>query len=102
MLTLTYSETGTRVPDKQAENWARKKIKAYQNKPAGTDVTITVANGIVVSAFRVLVKEGVMDHNDIQVLHGGLIYPINEYGRLIIWPPGFAEGEDSLLERLLF
>jgi hypothetical protein len=102
MLTLTYDAAGARVPDEKAEAWARKQIDVYKKKPVGTNTTLKIANGVVISAFRVLTKEGVIDHNDIQISHEGFIYPIDAFGHIAYWPHGFAEVEDNFLERLLF
>ncbi|HLD91007.1 MAG TPA: hypothetical protein VI911_08350 [Patescibacteria group bacterium] len=102
MLTLTYDAAGARVPDEKAEAWARKQIDVYKKKPVGTNITLKIANGVVINAFRVLIKEGFIDNNDIQVNHDGFIYPIDPFGHILDWPPGFAEVEDNFLERLLF
>ena len=101
MITLMYHKNGIRVPDESAEEWARNKINLYKNKPPGDDVVITLANGIVIDAFCVLIKEGVIDHNEVQISHGGFTYPMNTHGRPAIWPAGFAEVQVDLLYRLL-
>jgi hypothetical protein len=101
MITLMYHKSGVRVPDDSAEGWARKKVKAYKNEPPGTEVTLTLANGIVIDAFCVLIKEGVIDHNEVQISHDGFTYPMNIHGRPAIWPPGFAEVQNDLLLRLI-
>ena len=80
--------------ERRAREWAR------AIKTSATDIHITTANELSTFAFRVLVKEKVLDHKQLVFIHNGIEYTVNKDGRFTHCdiPPSVV---DSLLMRLV-
>lgn len=64
------------------------------------DDRVTVGTGLVIDAIRVLVKKGLIDHDQIQFEYMGQILPIDKDGRVADWPEGFNDTVTTLLMQL--
>ena len=61
--------------DRRAREWAR------AIKTAATDIHINTSNELSTLAFRVLVKENVLDHKQLVFIHNDIEYTVNKDGR---------------------
>ena len=81
--------------DGEVEKFVYQTWENYSNPfPYGDherDLTITVSNEIVITAFRLAILRGDIDHQEIAFkFNGELLYPTEE-GMLPHWPEGFCE-----------
>ena len=99
MKKVTYSPYGEPVRDCAAEEYARRLVSDVD--------TIHVSSEIVVHFVRVLIREGVLDHEQVEfefienTQKNIITQKADKNGRLSEWPPGFCDWFDHALERLL-
>lgn len=90
MLTIKYDAVnGVAVPDGQAEQYAREVVTLHNSSPR--DETVTVSNGLVVDAFRLMVSRKVIHHTEIQFMYNDQVIAVDERGHLKLWPAGFCD-----------
>ena len=89
---LIYSPEGEPVSDFEAENYAYKLLKQDE---------INTSSQNVVDWVRVLVKDGLIDWNDITVHFHDQELKIDKNGSMNEWPHGFCDTNLNALTRLL-
>ena len=102
MLILNYiphGDKGILTPDGEVETTVREWLQRADD----TEVTtvIKVGHALPITCLRALVKEGVTSRDDCGIQFNGRDLPVNEDGRIDVWPTGFCDTEDGLLDRLL-
>jgi hypothetical protein len=99
------------VPDGQVEAYA---LELWtRHKALGTEA-VYIAQELLILAFRVLIKEGVIPHDQIKFCYVPMFKGCNEFnlnevnhlspdknGRLPCWPKGFCDVNETLLDRML-
>ena len=101
MLIIEMKASGSRVADVNSEAWAKNQIAMYKELHAdlpNEDMHIKIANGVLLAAFRVLIKEGVIDHKQVKILFNGDLIDIDKNGTLRYYPVDF----DMVLEKYLY
>jgi hypothetical protein len=101
MLIIKYTPKGSRLSDAGAEPWARLKAQEYLKLEGNSNLTISIANGDVFDCFRLLVIEGILKYDEIELHADGLIYTMNKYASLPIWPPSMGEYHLKVLMKIL-
>lgn len=100
MLIIEYNASqGVVVPDANARDYAFSVIKGYRSS-LRDDITITVASETLMNAFRVLVSQGAMDHNEFKIKFEGALIDVTKDGRLKKWPPGLCDITSKMLRAL--
>jgi hypothetical protein len=104
MLTIEYKEGGIAVADKHAEQSARRVWKSYEDSKAAmrVDIDHLVYSTInIVTAFRMLVAEGLIPHNDIEFKYKDELLKLDKLGQFIGgYPIGFWDTERDFLKRM--
>lgn len=103
MLIIKYTDKKAHlIADGKAEEFAAEMIRIYFDKFNKRDFTINVGTELVIMAFRVLVCEGKLHHEQIEFHYNGKVIRINKDGRYLCPPPeGFCDRFDDFLDRLL-
>lgn len=94
MKTIEYSEHGHAYSDHQAEEAARSFL-------LGNDEYVHVSTENFCTAVRVLIREQVIAHDQVQFLFQNEYIAPARSGGLTHWPFGFCDKTDKWLERLL-
>lgn len=92
------------VMDGQVEHFVEEMIEYYKRgAPDGSNANMILPVGqeLVITAFRVAVKNKQLVPGDICVIFKGHFLPIDENGRFNHWPDGFCDVFDKLLDQLL-
>ena len=100
MITIEFDKNGEAMSDHGAESFVLEKIKQH-NENNCEDMKVIVSNGLVIDTFRALAIEKKVDYKDIQFLFKGQYIQVDEYGALSVWPVGFCDQIDMVLDRLL-
>jgi len=101
MLTVKYHEDGEIVADKKTKQFVDDKIKAYLHYDK-KDMTLIVANALIIDCFRLAVRESALDHNDIVfATSNDLHICIDKEGQLESWPAGFCDENVNILMKLM-
>lgn len=90
---VEYSNTGFAVADGDAISYAS---KAWANQ-----LDIKVSSEITILAFRVLVRDGFIKHDELVFLFKGQKIQVDSKGELEKYPNGFCDTFSSLLFRLI-
>lgn len=98
MLTVEYHRDGETVEDHWAEEFVWVKVKEHNDYG---DISVVVANEIVIEAFRALIAEGKIDYKEIRFLFDGEYLSVNEEGTPKRWPVGFCTVSNGFLQRIL-
>ena len=106
MLKVTYHVSGTLMPDERVESWIQNKITAYNKLPAGEHLCVTVANELSIYAIRVLVREGKIPSDQVEIYYTNkanvlCMALLNNDGRFM-GDYGPESAFDNFLGRLLF
>lgn len=94
MKTIEYSDCGVAYADNKAETAARDFL-------LGNEDYIHVSTENFCMASRVLIREGLISHDQVQFLFRGAYVEVTRSGSLYHWPAGFCDTIDVWLERLL-
>ena len=94
-LYLTHKASGIRLSDANVDGWVRKKAQEYLDFHRDENFVVSVANSMTINYFRLLIKEGVIPHDEFFVIHRGLKYRILPSGKFPVYPPGL--GDEHLL-----
>ena len=98
MLTVEYHRDGETVADHWAESFVWAKVKEHNDYG---DMSVVIANGLVIDTFRALINEGKINHEQIRFLFNGKYLHPDKNGRISNWPVGFCDCIDDVLDRLL-
>jgi hypothetical protein len=99
MLTLEYHPDGICVPDVKTMETAESFVQRANEQ--GVMHEIKFSQAMILDAFRVLIKRGVVDHTLVTFKFQGKVFHSNADGQLSDWPRGFCDlTEDYLLEIL--
>lgn len=99
MLTIKYDPTsGKVISDGLIKDWADKVVEDYKE---AINMNITVGSGVMVDAIRVLIMKGKLNYKEIVFRFRGLDLGVDKNGRLSIWPKGFCDVYDNILEELV-
>jgi hypothetical protein len=99
MLTITYdSINGKVISDGLIKDWADTVVRAYKEV---VNMNIAVGSSVMIDATRVLVIKGKLDYKETVYRFKGLDLKVNKHGRLPVWPEGFCDVYDNILEELL-
>jgi len=100
MLVIKYKKSGKCIADEDAEEWIDKVLRDYKiHEDKEWDTVIYVANELLITIFRVKIKEGRISHRDIIFK-----YPYrpdgvpNKNGMMVSHPISI---EDQMLDRLI-
>lgn len=92
------------VPDSEIEHWVKETIKQYnewKKGPSNTPFMLRVAQEMIITMFRVAVKEGLISSSEIELQFNGDVLRIDQFGRIENWPKGFCDYNYDFLTRLL-
>lgn len=92
------------VPDSEIESWVKESIKQYQEwdkYPTNSEFVLRIAQEMLITMFRVAVKEGMISSDKIELRFNGQTLRIDQFGRIEDWPKGFCDYNDDFLNRLL-
>lgn len=104
-LHIIFDKNGDKVGDLDSMDYAIDKVSRI--KDTDQELQVSVANELVIHCFRVLVKEGKIDKNDILFYNlstdPNLTNPIriDRIGALEFYPEGFLEEYTNILMRLI-
>ena len=92
------------VPDSEIEPWVKETIKQYgewKQGPSNAPFRLRIAQEMIITMFRVAVKEGLISSSEIELQFNGDVLRIDRFGRIENWPTGFCDYYDDFLNRLL-
>ena len=98
-LKINYTKLGDCVSDFLAEIWAKKIVDAFLEGEG--DLGVDTSSEIYIMAFRVLVKEGYISSEHMEIQYEGEVLSLDEFGRLTQWPKGFCDYSEDFLLRLI-
>ena len=99
MLIITYdSINGKVVSDGFIKSWADDVVEAYKKV---ISMNITVGSSVMIDATRILIMKGKLDYKEVIYRFKGLDLKVDKNGRLPVWPEGFCDIYDNILEELL-
>lgn len=93
------------VPDSEIEPWVKETIKQHEKwkqGPSDAPFMIRVAQEMIITMFRVAVKEKLISSSEIELRFNGEVLTIDRFGRIENWPKGFCDYNDDFLNRILF
>lgn len=93
MIRITYSKDGKSNPDAKSEKLALM-LHEYKNN-------YTTSTNSLITAFRMLIAEGKIPHDEIVFVYEEEELTSNEYGTLNKFPEGFCDVELNLLFRIM-
>ena len=96
-LVIQYHESYLAMADSAAMPYAVNALKHFDSQ--NHDFHVFISNELVITAFRILVKENKINHKDIIVRSNFLDHLIDKDGRFISYPATFFHYD--LLSRLL-
>jgi len=100
MLKVKYCEDNAYcVPDKKVDKFVKDIIDRYNTFDCDF---IAVSSELIISRFRLAIKEGDIKSDDIVFITEYDIEIIpNSNGSLPVWPAGFCDTNDNLLDKLI-
>lgn len=98
MLTLEYHPDGICVPDVKTMETAESFVQRANEADVMHEIKFSQA--MILDAFRVLIKRGVVDHSLVTFKFQGQLIRANSSGRLSHWPRGFCDRTDDYLMEL--
>jgi hypothetical protein len=103
MLIISYTPNDSScryMPDGEVQYFVQNIINYYKKiSPEG--LTVDVGQELIITEFRVAVKQKLIDHNEIIFKFDDQLIPINEAGRLSVFPDNFLSQFDRQLDILL-
>ena len=90
---------GSRVADSNVMAFAENKVDLYHDLD-GSDLTVSIANELTLIAFQVLVKEGKLKPDEVQVIYKNKVITLDRDGRLSRWPKGMADVYTALARKM--
>ena len=90
---ISFNNDGLCVPDYKVMETAQKIINEKKD--------VSVSQGLLIDAIRVLVKEKQIDNNDFVIYFNNIILLVDKYGMVDHWPNGFCNVHENILNRLL-
>ena len=87
------------VPDYEAEQLIHRLYKFSENSTE--PFVFRTNNAVAVTAARVLIKDGKIPIEDIEIWYDDMKLFIDIDGRIAEWPDGFCDVEEKFLERML-
>lgn len=103
--TNVYGQVTAFLPDSEIEPWVLDTIDNYNNwmiNPTEHPYQIRVAQEMIITMFRIAVKEKLISSTEIELRFNGDTLTIDRFGRIENWPTGFCDYQDGFLDRLLF
>ena len=99
MLTIEYDKDAKPVADAAAREVAKSVVNMYTT--SSTNMHYKTSNEILIMAFRLCIKDGLIPHEEVTFLYQGKeIYP-NSNGYLDEWVQGFCGEYEKILCDLL-
>ena len=99
MLKVKYCESGKCVADKRINKFVKDIIDRYNTFDCDF---IAVSSELIISRFRLAIKEGDIKSDDIVFITEDDIEIIpNSNGSLPVWPAGFCDTNDHILDKLI-
>lgn len=100
MIIIEFAEHGILNPDIKSESYAMRIYESYNDK--NHDYLYTSSTESLFTAFRMLVAEGKIPHNEVVFKYNGEIMNIGLDGELIGgYPKGFCDAEIHLMHRII-
>lgn len=109
MLVIKYDPiNGKVVSDGLIKDWADNILKKYTKlksikivKEKTVIMNITVGLSVMIDATRVLIMKGKLNYKEVFYQFRGLNLRVDKNGRLPVWPEGFCDVYDDILEELI-
>jgi hypothetical protein len=105
MLVIEYQPNAVwpkAAPDARLVEFAEAIIEDYKEFcPAPAIFVKTISSQLMIDAFRLCVKRGLIDPKDFRFKFQGELLEVNENGKLPVWPPGFGDAYSKLLRELM-
>lgn len=103
MLIIEYdSVIGEIVPDGHVRDWAESIAESYAMCKEPKDLLhTTVSSVLMVDAIRLLIMKGEINHKEVVFRFEGHDLEVDKNGMLRVWPKGFCDIYDNILEELL-
>ena len=101
MLIVEFSKYGIYLRDDRVESWVNSVIEDYNLNHKNEEKLINVSNSLIVSHFRLAVKENRISILDIKFLYKGNYLRCDSNGILDSYPEGFCDHLDKLLDKML-
>lgn len=98
MLTLIYDPDGICVPDAKTMQIAESFVVAANDSMSHT---ILFSQAMILDAFRVLIKRGLVDPTRVVVRFENNAMYVGKEGNLSDWPRGFCDHTENYLMELL-
>jgi len=94
---------GELIPDGKVDEACQSIVGYISANPnwAGYEHVRKIANGLLIDALRVEIKEGHIPLHALVFRFQGQLLKVNKDGRMWDWPPGFHDQEENYLMRLL-
>jgi len=102
MLIIEFSKYGIYLRDDRTESWVSSVIEDYNSNYRDKEKLINVSNSLIISYFRLAVKEGLIGIENIKFLYKGNYLECDNNGRLDCYPEGFCDHLDKLLDKMLW
>ena len=97
MLIIEYDPiNGTVIPDGLIKDWADNLVKT------STNMNITVGSSLMIDTTRALIAKKKINHKEIIYRFKKQDLKPDKNGRLSVWPKGFCDTYDDVLEELLW
>lgn len=101
ILTVEYDkDNGIVAPDGKLEEQVNAFVDCFHNF-GKKDKHVLIANSLMISYLRVLVKKGKLDYNDVMFKYKDTLIAVDKDGRLSYWPEGFDDMWDKYLNILV-
>ena len=109
MLTIEYIPHRPAIPphtnvitlvDGEIENWVNNRINHYLNNVhifGREDLYLLVGQEMVITQFRVAVKQKLIPHTDIEIIFKDKTIHMDCEGRIDDWPDGFCDYWENML-----
>lgn len=98
MITLEYCPEGICVPDAKAMDYALSLVPVFKSPE---DQTIKFGQDMILSAIRVLVKRGQINHESVRITFQNHTMKMDKDGHLNKWPHGFCDYTENFLMELM-
>jgi len=93
-----HSKEATLLTDASVEPYVTELVKIFNDNDS--DLHLVFAQDIVLLALRVLMSEGKIAHEHVELIYEGVVVPVDSDGRINKWPRGMGDYELNLLSRL--
>lgn len=92
---------GKVVPDGRVHRYVNDIIFTSQNPNVTSNAVIVIGSVIIIDAFRVTVKEKILNNEDVIIRFEGKDYELDTRGKMSNWPAELYYVYDDILDRLL-